>query len=564
MFLLMIIASFAEVISIGVVLPFLAVLTAPERVFNNALAQPLISALSITEPIQLLLPLTVAFAIGAMLSGIMRLILLWAQTRLGHAIGADLSASIYRRTLYQPYAVHVARNSSEVIAGITSKVNGIVYHIVLPTLTILSSLVMLISILLTLLAIEPTIAAIAFAGFGISYALVILATKKALLHNSQLVSREESQIIKALQEGLGGIRDVLLDGTQATYCNIYRNADLPLRRAQANIAIIGGSPRYGFETLGMVLIAALSYSLASRSDGIAGAIPFLGALALGAQRLLPILQQAYYGLSNMRGGQVSLGEALDLLEQAVPEDTDATFPTPIPFQYCISLDNLTFRYSHEAPWVLKGLYLNLPKGSCIGFIGTTGSGKSTLLDIIMGLLHPNSGSLKIDDVVITDQNRRAWQAHIAHVPQAIFLADTTLAENIAFGVPIDQIDLNRVRQAARKAQIADTIESWDKQYQTLVGERGVRLSGGQRQRVGIARALYKKANVIVFDEATSSLDTETECDVMESIGNLGDELTIIIVAHRLTTLKNCSHVIELADGKIKRCGTYKDIIKHIV
>ena len=564
LFLVMILASLAEVVSIGAVLPFLGALTAPDRIFLHPLSQPLIQALNLTEPKQLLLPLTIVFGIAALCSGAMRLILLWAQTRLSHAIGADFSISIYRRTLYQPYSVHVARNSSEVIAGISGKANNVVYATLMPLLHIFSSSLMLVFILFALISIEPMIAITAFAGFGTIYVAVILVTKKALVRDSQRVSSESTQVIKALQEGLGGIRDVLIDGTQATYCNIYRNADLPLRRATANILIISGSPRYGIEALGMVLIAAFSYSLAGSSSGIVNAIPVLGALALGAQRLLPVLQLVYSSWTSMKGSQASLTDALDLLDQPLPLYADAPLASPITFKRSIVVNDLAFKYTENTPWVFQhGLSLNIKKGSRIGFIGATGSGKSTLLDIIMGLLQPTSGSLSIDGVKITEQNHRGWQAHIAHVPQTIFLTDTSIAENIAFGEAVEKIDYSRVHQAAEKAQIAQTIGSWDKQYDTLVGERGVRLSGGQRQRIGIARALYKQADVIVFDEATSALDNDTERAVMEAIESLGNELTVIIVAHRLTTLKNCSQVIELEDGKIKQSGSYINVIAQI-
>lgn len=561
---LMIVASFAEVLSIGAVLPFLSVLTAPEQVFSSHLAQPVIRLLGLKEPGQLLLLLTIVFAAGALFSGAMRLILLWAQTRLSHAIGADFSISIYRRTLYQPYSVHISRNSSEVIAGISSKANGVVSSTILPLLTILNSALMLTSILAALLIIEPTIAISSIAGFSSIYVIVILITRKALMRDSQRISRDQSQVVKALQEGLGGIRDVLIDGTQAAYCDIYRNADMPLRRAQANIAIIGGAPRFGIEALGMVLIAALAYFMASRSGSMAAAIPVLGALALGAQRMLPVLQQAYSSWTSMRGGHVSLSDALDLLDQPLPAYANAGALEPMPFNSAIELRDLSFRYAAQAPWVLHSLNLTIPKGARIGFIGTTGSGKSTLLDIIMGLLSPTAGRMAIDGVEVTPENHRAWQAHIAHVPQAIFLSDATIAENIAFGIPSERIDLERVRQAARKAQIASAIESWVDQYETMVGERGVRLSGGQRQRIGIARALYKRADVIVFDEATSALDNETERAVMQAIESLGEELTVIIVAHRLTTLKECTQVIELSDGRIARVGTYQDIVLRAV
>jgi ABC-type bacteriocin/lantibiotic exporter with double-glycine peptidase domain len=560
----MILASFAEAVSIGAVLPFLGALTAPERVFAHPLTQPFIQALGLNEPKQLLLPLTIAFAMGALFSGVIRLVLLWAQIRLGHAVGADFSISIYRRTLYQPYAVHVARNSSEVIAGITNKANIVVHQMVLPSLTILCSSLMLLTILVALLAIEPLIAFAAFVGFGAIYALVILVTKKRLMRDGQRISLEQNQVVKALLEGLGGIRDVLIDGTQAAYCNIYRSADLPLRRATANVQIISSSPRFVIEALGMVLISVLAFSMVGRPGGIANAIPVLGALALGAQRLLPVLQQAYSSWTSILGAQASLSDALDLLDQPLTEHADAPPVSPLAFRDRITLNNLAFRYTSGKPWVLRDVDLDIPKGSRIGFMGTTGSGKSTLLDLIMGLLEPAAGSLTVDGVSITVQNRRAWQSHIAHVPQAIFLADASIAENIAFGVPLDQIDHARVRQAAQKAQIAQDIDSWNQQFNTVVGERGVRLSGGQRQRIGIARALYKKADVIVFDEATSALDNETELAVMEAIENLGEEVTVLIVAHRLTTLQNCTHVVDLSGGQIKRSGSYHDIVEQTV
>jgi ATP-binding cassette subfamily B protein len=229
------------------------------------------------------------------------------------------------------------------------------------------------------------------------------------------------------------------------------------------------------------------------------------------------------------------------------------------FQHQIGLNQVSFRYSLESPFVLKGLNLTIEKGARLGFIGVSGSGKSTLLDIVMGLLQPTEGALRIDDRLVTGLNHRTWQSHIAHVPQAIFLADSSIEENIAFGVAKSQIDHSRVQQAAKQAQISDVIETWPKKYQTIVGERGVRLSGGQRQRIGIARALYKQADVIIFDEATSALDTETEVSVMRAIEGLSKDLTLLIIAHRLTTLKHCTQIVELESGGIKRVGSYIEI-----
>lgn len=558
---LMLLASFAEILSIGAVLPFLGVLTAPERIFEMPVAQPIIQALKLTEPKQLLLPLTIVFGLAALIAGTMRLLLLWASTRLSFATGADLSINIYRRTLYQSYAVHCARNSSEVIDGISGKANGVIYSIIVPTLTLISSSVMLVAILIALLTVQPVIALVAFGGFGLIYIVIVRLTRKQLMADSKCVARESSQVIKSLQEGLGGIRDVLIDGSQETYCQIYRNADSPLRRAQGNSLFISASPRYGMEALGMLLIAALAYSLAQQVDGIVKAIPILGALALGAQRLLPVLQQAYGSWAQINSGQASLKDTLKLLDQPLPAYANQTI-TKLQFNQSIILRQLSFRYGEQAPYVLNQLNLTITKGSRVGFIGTTGSGKSTLLDIVMGLLQPTNGLLDIDGHPITPSNHRAWQSHIAHVPQAIFLADSTIAENIAFGMPRDQIDHSRVKRAAQQAQISESIESWPKQYQTFVGERGIRLSGGQRQRIGIARALYKQADVIIFDEATSALDSETEQAVMQAIESLSKELTLLIIAHRLSTLKSCTQIVELSDGKIKRTCRYQDIVNQ--
>ena len=236
--------------------------------------------------------------------------------------------------------------------------------------------------------------------------------------------------------------------------------------------------------------------------------------------------------------------------------------TPMVFQTAITLKDLGFRYARHSPWVLRNVNLQIPKGSRVGFIGVTGSGKSTLLDIVMGLLCPTEGALQIDNTPVDLQNTRAWQAHISHVPQAIYLSDTSIAENIAFGVQAELIDLKLVKLAAQQAQIAETVEGWRNGYDTLVGERGVRLSGGQRQRIGIARALYKRANVIVFDEATSALDNETEAAVMQAVETLGRDITILIIAHRVTTLKNCDQIVELANGGIKAVGGYEQMMQR--
>lgn len=557
---LSLVSAFAEIASLSAVLPFLGVLVSPDQVFGHPSVSDIALAWGFTSADQLVLPLTVVFSVAALMAGIIRILLLWATTRLAVSSGADLSLEVYRRTLYQPYRVHVARNSSEVISGITNKVNRVVFSVMLPLLTLAGSTVLLVAIILTLIAIDPKVAFAATAGFGVCYALVTWSFRRRLLINSERIAYEQTHVIKALQEGLGGIRDVLLDGTQPAYCDIYRQADQPLRRADGNNVFIGGCPRFVMEALGMVLIAGLAYFLSRQVDGIATALPVLGAFAFGAQRLLPNLQQIYNAWASIVGSHSSLVDTIELLEQPLPAEMLKPVPTPLLFQKDIQFRDVCFRYSGDGPWVLDSFSLVIAKGSRVGFVGSTGSGKSTTLDLLMGLLTPTEGELLVDGQLISGSQLRSWQQNIAHVPQSIYLADATLAENIAFGVPLDAIDLVRVQQAARQAQIADFIESIPGGYQAHVGERGTRLSGGQRQRVGIARALYRRASVLVFDEATSALDNVTEQAVMNAIEGLGN-VTILLIAHRLTSVQRCDSIVELEHGRVVAQGTYEYLLE---
>ena len=561
--LLTILVSLAEIISIGAVLPFLGALTAPDKILEIQFLQPLFYKLNILDPSELLFPMTLLFIVAAIISGIMRLILLWTQTRFGYAIGADISILVYRNLLYAPYSLHVSKNSSEFISGITDKTGMVVTQILLPILLIISSSIILVAIFIALLSIDSFVAVIATLGFASTYGFVSFLTKKRLLIDSDNISKKSNLLIKSLQEGFGGIRDVLIDGTQEVYCKIFRDADLPLRKSQAVITIIGQTPRFIVEALGITILAVLAYYLSKSSEGINNAIPVLGVFALAAQRLLPILQQIYASWTSIIGCSSLLKDILFYLNQGLPEYYSLSSPPLIKFNNYIKLNNLDFRYSSDGPFILKGFTCKIKKGERVGLIGTTGSGKSTLIDIIMGLLLPKDGQLYVDDEIITAKNYRSWQLHVSHVPQSIFLADSTILENIAFGVPLDEIDHELVSECAKKAQISQTIESWALQYKTLVGERGVRLSGGQRQRIGIARALYKKTDVIIFDEATSALDDKTELKVIDSIFNLNPDITILIIAHRLTTLKKCTQVIELEGGKVLQSGTYKEIVGEI-
>jgi ATP-binding cassette, subfamily B, bacterial PglK len=558
---LMLVGALAEVVSLGAVLPFLGILTAPQAVFNYRIVAHAAHAFGITTPSQLLLPLTIAFVTIALVAGAIRILLLRVSTRFIFAAGADLSIEVYRRTLYQPYSVHVARNSSEVISGITNKVSGTVLGVLLPLMTLMSSVMLLVMVPAALIAIDPIVALVASAGFGTSYALITWLSRRRLQQNSRRIADEQTRVMKALQEGLGGIRDVLLDGTQPVYCEVYRQADHMLRRAQGDNVFIGQSPRSLMEAFGMVLIAVLAFGLSRSSQGVATALPVLGALALGAQRLLPALQQSYGAWASIAGSQASLADTVALIDQPLPPELVLLVPAPLPLRDAIRFKAVRFRYASDGPWILDGLDLIIPRGARVGLVGGTGAGKSTTLDLLMGLLAPTEGEVLVDGQPIVGARVRAWQRTIAHVPQSIYLADTTFAENIAFGIPRAAIDMQRVRHAASQAQIADFIESRAEGYEAYVGERGVRLSGGQRQRIGIARALYKRASVLVLDEATSALDNATEQSVMEAIEGLHRDLTILLIAHRLTTVRRCDTIAVLEHGRVVAQAPYEELLQ---
>ena len=558
---LMFLSVFAELISLGAVLPFLGVLIAPDRLFSQPFVADLAHTWGITSADQLVLPLTVVLVVAALAAGAVRLLMLWVSTRLAFATGIDLSLEVFRRTLYQPYRVHVTLHSSEVISGV-NKASAMMFGVLLPGLMMISSLILMVGIILTLLSIDAMVAIVAAVSFGGSYGIITLLCHLQLQRDSQRVATEQTRVVKALQEGLGGIRDILLDGKQMFFSEIYRKSDHILKRAQGNIIFIGGSPRAAMEAIGVALIGVFAYILSRQSEGFVTALPILGVFALGAQRLLPNLQQIYASWVSIAASQASLVDLLEFLDQPLPTNTHQPEPAPLLLHDGIRFDNVRFRYSSDGPWVLDGINLSITKGARVGFVGRTGSGKSTLLDLLMGLLEPSEGQILVDGQPISGNRPRAWQRSIAHVPQSIYLADTTLAENIAFGVPPDTIDLDRVQQAARQAQIADFIESSPEGYQAYVGERGIRLSGGQRQRIGIARALYKQASVLVFDEATSALDNATELSVMTAIEGLSSDLTILIIAHRLTTVQRCDTIVELEYGRVLAQDTYEQLIER--
>ena len=562
-FVLMIISSLAEIISVGAIFPFLGVLTAPEHIYSHSLMQPVIKILGITSSEQLFLPLVISFVISVVVAGVLRVFLLYVINRFEQLIGTEFSAHIYRRTLYQDYATHIGHNSSEIISSIISKVNIVIKGVIIPVLELLSSSLSLFGIMFILVFIDYKIALVSFGIFGAIYWILYSFLHKKIIINSQYISSGSTNTIKALQEGLGGIRDILIDSNQEFYCKLFIQADTPYRRAISDNNFISYAPRFVIETLGLVLISGLAYYLSQQKDGISVAIPMLGLLAMAAQRLMPAIQKIYSSVTSIKGSYYSVKDILYLLDQPISSYIDQQQLSIVPFKKDIKLDNVWFRYNKKTPWILEEVNLTFNKGSRIGFVGETGRGKSTLLDLVMGLLSPTKGHLKIDSKIVSMNNIRLWQSHIAHVPQNIYLSDGTIEENIAFGIPADKIDAESVKKVAELANISKFIDSCAQGYKTFVGERGVRLSGGQRQRIGIARALYKSADVLIFDEATNALDVETESAIMESIERLGKNLTIFIITHRVATLKACDLIVELDKDCTINIKKYQDIVRPL-
>ncbi|MCI5165373.1 MAG: ABC transporter ATP-binding protein [Candidatus Electrothrix sp. GM3_4] len=565
LFILMLVSVFAEVITIGAVIPFLGVLTSPEHLFKLSWIKPLVGILEVESSEELLLPLTLAFILIAIFSSAIRISQLWYNSRLTAAMGTQLRHDIYVMALNKPYEFHLAHNSSDLISLTTEKVGAAISVGIMQVLFLLTALVMSLAIVTTLIYINPFVALIAFISWGGGYILIARLVRKKVRKNSDVIRENQPQAVKCMQEGLGGIRDVILDNSQEVFSQGYAKTVRKVQYAAVQNSFLSTVPKNLLEVLGITLIALLAYAMQIGPSSGQNALPLLGAFALGAQRLLPGLQQIYYSWSLINGNHAVLADVTAWVDKAGHEAKPHNNLVPsLDFSRSIELCNIIFRYVGTDKEVLSNIRLTIPKGSRIGFIGATGSGKSTLLDLIMGLLVPTEGQLRIDGKKIDSVNVKAWQQNIAHVSQAIFLADGSMLENIAFGVLIENIDKKQVEKAARLAQIHDFIEDLPNGYQTLVGERGVRLSGGQRQRIGIARALYKKAEVLVLDEATSALDDTTEKAVMAAIDKLDGDLTVLIIAHRLSTLDGCDTVVELAQGRIIRKGTYVEMIGEVI
>lgn len=560
-FAISIAGAFAELATIGAVLPFLSLLANRDGAEHLPWLAPMFGAVGANGAGERAIVAALLFAALAIVAGCVRLQLVRSNQRFMFGLSHDFNVEIQRRVLLQPYSFHITQNTSRIVASL-EKVQTLVLNVLLQLLQASTAAVIALFIIAALALLDPMATFAAAAAFALIYLVVSLVFRRRLATNSKIVDRTWDERVKLVQESLGGVRDLMLDNSQRMYLDAFANVNRRFNVAQANTAFLAAAPRFAIESAGMVVIAGVAVVIAQREGGLAAALPILGALALGAQRLLPLIQQIYSGWTFASGYRTLVTEVLELLRLPITErDWSDEGAEPLPLRDRISIRNVSFTYPGREEAALADITLDIPRGRSIALIGRTGSGKSTLADLLMGLLEPTEGSIAVDGEPLTADSRRRWQKSIAHVPQAIFLADASVARNIAFGVPPDKIDHRRVEQAARTAEIHEFVISLPDGYDTHVGERGIRLSGGQRQRLGIARAIYNGAPVLVLDEATSALDYRTEAAVMKALEAFSDEgRTIVIIAHRLSTVAGCDFVARLDQGRIADFGSYTDVV----
>lgn len=566
--LLMMVSALVNTAGVGAILPFMSILTDPQVVYEGGFIGKIYELFGGIELSRFLLIIGTLVLIVFIVGNFLMMSVFWVMHRFSQNLSFRISRRLLGRYLYQDYSFFLKRNSSELVKNLYGEVGAVNNGVLRPLMEMLTYGVLAFAIISYLFFADPLIATLTLGVLGGAYGVIYYLFRKRLdIIGKKRVEANKGRFHLA-NEAFGGIKDVKLLGKEHRYLHRYEPIGKQFHRAQANVHIIAGVPKYLLEMVafgGILLIALILYS---QSGNVSGVLPLLSVYALAGYRLMPAVQNVFRAITTIRGHIPALdvvyhdfylppGKRTRMKES---EKNASTKENPVPFQKEVSLEHISFRYSEDSTFALSGINMSIPKNHIIGIVGPTGCGKTTLVDVVLNLLIPESGRITVDGTPITDGNRRNWQQDLGYVPQAIYLSDDTITRNIAFGIPDEEVDMAAVRRSADAANIRGFIETeLPSQYRTIVGERGVRLSGGQRQRVGIARALYHNPQVLILDEATSALDNITERVVMDAINNLAGKKTIIIIAHRLTTVMRCNTIYLMDKGQIVDSGSYRKL-----
>jgi ABC-type multidrug transport system fused ATPase/permease subunit len=561
---LMIFVALVEVAGVSSVLVLLNVLADPTTVDNSRALSWLRGVLGTESTFSFEVALAVIVIVVVFGGLVIKAGGTYAIIRYSFMRGSAISTRLLGAYLNRPYEWYLERNSAEIGKNVLSEVDGLTSRVISPLLRLTSNFILVIAMLSFLMVVDPFVTLLSAVTLGGFYVVIYLRLRDRLHQSGEDMMSALEQRYRTASEATGGIKDVKLMGLEPSYQTQFQKSSVRAARAIVRVGIMAELPRFVLEAITFGALLGLVLVLLFRNDGnIAGIVPTLGIFAFSVMRLLPALQQTYHSMANIRGSTAALdliakdyGEALH-----VAPTTAADAVRSMPVNTALELKDVVFRYASANRPALAGLDLTIPARTTVGLVGGTGAGKTTLVDLILGLLTPNSGEVVVDGAPVTETNRRAWQNSLGYVPQSIYLTDDTIAANIAFGVPKDQIDRAAMERAARAAALHDFVMAeLSDGYDTMVGERGIRLSGGQRQRIGIARALYRTPSLLIMDEATSALDNITERVVMEAVQNIRSDTTIILIAHRLTTVKDCDRIFLMEKGRIAASGTYDELV----
>ncbi|MDA7464814.1 ABC transporter ATP-binding protein/permease [Candidatus Pelagibacter ubique] len=552
-----------DMIGVASILPFMTVLVNPSIIETNMYLNNIFQfskKFGIETDQEFLFFLGIFVFILLFISLAFKSLTIYFQIRFVQMREYSIGKRLVEGYLHQPYSWFLNRNSSDLGKTILSEVQQFISNGISPILELISKGTVAIAITTLLIIVEPKIALIAgFSLAGIYLAIFYFFRRYLNLIGSKRLKNNQLRF-RSVSEAFGAIKEIKVNGLEQTYINWFSNSAQNYAQTQSTVRILAQLPRFILEGIAFGGILLLMLYLISKTGNFNEAIPIISLYVFAGYRLMPSLQVAYASLAQLTFIGPSLDKLNNDLKNLKPFDENQEKNTFI-FHDVIKLKNIYFKYPNTSRSALNDVSLNIPAKSTVGLIGTTGSGKTTLADIILGLFESQKGILEVDGVTITKKNIRSWQKIIGYVPQHIFLADTSIEQNIAFGVDAINIKKEIIEKVSKIANLHDfVINELPDQYQTTIGERGVKLSGGQRQRIGIARALYHNPKLLILDEATSALDNQTEKAVMEAVNSLRKNITIIIVAHRLNTVKNCDYIIKLEQGQVVGLGKYNDII----